>query len=128
MDAALYGPLWLSDPVVAQSIVGTLKVGESRGDYSVLAYVLMANHVHLLIQPHISVGGITKSIKGITARNANKILDGSAGKTFWQDESFDHWTRSAAEEQKVCCYIENNPVKAHLAARPQDWRWSSAGS
>jgi putative transposase len=127
LDAASYGPLWLSDPIVAESIVSTLKMGESRDDYSLLAYVLMANHIHLLIQPHIPVAEIMKSIKGITSRNANKILD-RTGKTFWQDESFDHWTRSPAEEQRIRCYIENNPVKAHLAAKPQDWPWSSAAS
>jgi hypothetical protein len=63
--------------------------------------------------------------KGITARNANKMLNRS-GKTFWQDESFDHWSRSPAEGQKIRLYIENNPVKAHLVARFQDWRWCSA--
>jgi hypothetical protein len=40
-----------------------------------------------------------KAIKGVTARDANKFLS-RTGKVFWQDESFDHWTRDEAERTK----------------------------
>jgi REP-associated tyrosine transposase len=47
-------------------------------------------------------------------------------RTFWQDESYDHWARDEEELLRIIHYIENNPVKVGLCQRPQDWRWSSA--
>jgi type I restriction enzyme R subunit/putative DNA methylase len=48
------------------------------------------------------------------------------GERFWQDESFDHWVRSEGEFIRIQKYIENNPVKAGLVAKAEDWPWSSA--
>jgi hypothetical protein len=41
-------------------------------------------------------------------------------------ESFDHWVRDNAEHARLVAYVENNPVKAGLCKRPEDWKWSSA--
>jgi putative transposase len=53
----------------------------------------MANHVHVLFEPRVTVARIMGGIKGVTAREANRIL-GRIGQPFWQDESFDHWIRN----------------------------------
>ena len=66
-----------------------------------------------------------QSIKGASAREANKIL-GISGKPFWQHESYDHLVRTPEEFSRIRRYIEYNPVKAGLAAIPEDYRWSSA--
>jgi putative DNA methylase len=66
-------------------------------------------------------------MKGQSARDANRKL-GRAGMPFWQEESFDHWVRNEAQFERIRKYIEQNPVKAGLAGRAEDWRWSSAGS
>ena len=68
---------------------------------------------------------ITRGIKGVSARDANAVL-GCPGQPFWQDESFDHWIRDGSEFERVRAYIEWNPVAAGLAARPEEWPWSSA--
>ena len=126
MDEARDGPLWLKDPAIAESLVATLRKGQDDlNQYTLGAYVVMANHVHLLIEPRIAMARIMNSIKGVTARTANKILR-RTGKLFWQDESFDHWVRDGAEEERIRLYIEENPVKAGLVARVEDWPWSSA--
>jgi putative transposase len=128
LDEAKEGPLWLKDPQVAESIAATLHRGATHlNHYSMLAFAVMANHVHVLIEPHVPLSTIMNGIKGVTARDANKLLS-RTGKVFWQDESFDHWSRDEAEENKIRGYIENNPVKAHLVARAEDWPWSSAKS
>jgi hypothetical protein len=51
---------------------------------------------------------------------------GRAGKTFCQDESFDHRVRDAAELDRLVHYVECNPVGASLAANPGGWHWSTA--
>jgi putative transposase len=120
------GPLWLLDQRIAESIEAAILRGQNKlGQYNVLAYVVMPNHVHLLIAPNANLGRITNGLKGVTARDANRILK-RTGNPFWQGESFDHWVRDAAESQQIIEYIENNPVKANLAKRAEDWLWSSA--
>ena len=126
LDRTTSGPLWLRDPSVARCIAEAIWHGERElALYRLEAWVVMANHVHLLITPHAALARITKSLKGFTARKANAIL-GRTGKSFWQDESFDHWVRHGAEFARIVSYIERNPVTAGLVQRPEDWPWSSA--
>jgi putative transposase len=126
LDTASNGPLWLEDPRVAQLVVKALKFGATgQKKYQLHAYVVMANHVHVLLTPLVPLRRITQSLKGFTAREANFLLRRTR-KTFWQDESFDHWVRDAAEFARIATYIENNPVKAGLVTKPEKWPWSSA--
>jgi REP element-mobilizing transposase RayT len=86
----------------------------------------MPNHVHLLFTPKISVARLLNSLKSSSARRANLLLR-RTGQPFWQDESYDHLVRNRDEFGRVKRYIENNPVKAGLAAMPEGFLWSSAG-
>ncbi|MFZ2632555.1 MAG: transposase [Desulfosalsimonadaceae bacterium] len=93
--------------------------------YALEAYVIMPDHVHLLIQP-INDWGLSKilqGLKGFTAREINKVL-GRKG-SFWQDENFDHLIRNARDWLDKFDYIHNNPVKAGLVDKPQDYPFSS---
>jgi REP element-mobilizing transposase RayT len=126
LDAANTGPLWLKNPGVADAVIAALRRGENElHHYKLHAFVVMANHVHVLLTPLIPMRRLTNSLKGATARHANRIL-GRTGRRFWQIESFDHWVRNEAQFQRIRLYIEYNPVKAGLVTRPEDWPWSSA--
>ena len=124
LDKACSGPLWLKEQPIAALVAAAISDAASKG--VVHAWVVMPNHVHMLIEPRVPVAEITKAIKGRTARQANLLL-ARTGKYFWQDESFDHWIRDEAEFAKVKKYIERNPVMAGLVGRESDWLWSSAG-
>ena len=81
LDQARTGPLWLKDPRIAGYVVRALQRGEVELEqYALLSFVVMANHVHVLLEPKIDVARITKGIKGVTAKEANQIL-GRTGKT-----------------------------------------------
>ena len=126
LDQARQGPAWLKDGRVAKVMQEALQYGESKlGLYGLYAYVIKANHVHVLMKPNVPLERITRTIKGFTARNANQIL-GRTGQPFWQEESYDHWVRSEEEFSRIAAYIEHNPVNAGLVKRPQDWLYSSA--
>lgn len=126
LDRARYGPTWLKDIRIAKTVVNSFSHGvEQLRLYTLAAYVVMSNHVHLLVWPKTELSVITKSLKGFTAREANRTLD-RTGQTFWQDESFDHVVRNEDEFYRIKRYIERNPVKAGLVKRPEDWPWSSA--
>jgi putative transposase len=125
LDAAPSGPVYLRQEAVAQIVVDSIRQGAELGHYILHAFVVMPNHVHVLLTPQVPPSRLLKSLKGCTAREANRIL-GRTGETFWQRESYDHWVRNQAEFQRIGAYIENNPVKAGLAARASDYPWSSA--
>lgn len=126
LDSGRAGPTWLKDPIMAKLVRDALTYGESQRElYRLLAFAVMSNHVHLLIETVQPLEKITRLLKGYTARCANRIL-GRTGQAFWQDESFDHWVRNSAQLERIVHYIENNPVTAGLVRNPQDWPWSSA--
>ena len=123
---AAAGPRWLGETAVAQCVVDALHFGERHLQlYALIAFCVMPNHVHVVVEPHAPMARITKSIKGFTARRANTIL-GRTGERFWQDESYDHWIRNAEERNRIVRYTECNPVAAGMVETPEEWRWSSA--
>jgi len=110
MDRAKTGPQWLKDPRVAACVVETLLRGESEWRlYELFAWVVMSNHVHVLLKPHKPISEIMRAAKRMSAQEANRILD-RAGNPFWQDESYDHWVRTEEEFWRISKYIEENPV------------------
>ena len=126
LDQVTRGPKWLADARIARLVADTMLVGEQeRNCYRLRAWVLMPNHVHVLWLPRVPMPMITRWIKGSTARSANLQL-GRTASAFWQAESYDHWVRNKDEMEKTVRYIEMNPVRAGLAAIPEDWIWSSA--
>ena len=126
LDRTAIGPHWLRIPSVADRVVQLILKGEKELEYfSLHAFVVMPNHVHLLMKPKIELRRIMNGMKGATANAGNQILR-RMGKPFWQDESFDHWVRTEKEFGNIFRYIEWNPVSAGLVARPEAWPWSSA--
>ena len=132
---------WLRDPRIAALVRSSLYHLHGR-KHLLLAYSIMPNHVHVLIQPiglpksedganaeecDDSSGPLAEvmhSLKGYTAHQANKILGRSGA--FWQHESYDHWVRDEEELERIVEYINANAVNAHLATRPVEYFWSSA--
>ena len=125
LDSARSGPTYLRREPIAGLVIEALNYGVSLGNYDLGPYVVMANHVHLLLLPKIPLPKIMRSLKGATARQSNLIL-ARTGEPFWQSESYDHWVRDENEWNRIANYIEENPVHAGLAQRPEDYHWSSA--
>jgi REP element-mobilizing transposase RayT len=119
-----YGDCSLRDPRVAE-IVQENWWHHDGMKYRLLAWCVMPNHVHALIELwQTPMGEILNSWKGYTSKQANRVL-GRTG-TFWEEDYFDHYIRDEKHFWRVVHYIENNPVKAHLARTRDDWVWSSA--
>lgn len=127
LDNGRTGPFYLRQPALADLVVDAAYYNERvLGHYTLHAFVVMPNHVHLLISPKVPLPQLTKSLKNITASRANALLK-RVGNPFWHRESYDHEVRSESEMERIRCYIERNPVKAGLAAESGLYRWSSAG-
>jgi len=127
LDTNLIGPRWLGDRRIAEMLCIEIERGaaELPVEYVLHEYVVMPNHVHLFITPVIPMHEIMQRLKGSSARFANTIL-GREDKAFWQQESFDHFSRNVHEFGKIRGYIARNPVKVGLATTADEWPWSSA--
>ena len=86
----------------------------------------MPNHVHVLVEQRkgFPLAEIVKSWKAYTARWANEIL-GHSG-PFWMRDYHDRRIRDQRHMNRAVAYVRNNPVKAGLCERAEDWPWSSA--
>jgi REP element-mobilizing transposase RayT len=124
LSAAPSGPRWLTEPEVATGVVRILREGVTDGRFDLAAYVLMPNHIHLVLKPEDTLPRQIAWIKGRTAFEANRVLKRSG--SFWAKDYFDRWIRNRNECEKVIRYVERNPVKAGLCKSPEDWEWSSA--
>ena len=124
LDGATAGPLHLQTPECAKIVEDAILFSAAER-VELLAWCVMANHVHALFTPIWEYVRLMQSIKGFTSRQINQ-LQSQTGRTLWQDESYDHWVRDEAELLRIIHYIEQNPVKAGLCAKAEDWPWSSA--
>jgi REP element-mobilizing transposase RayT len=120
-----HGAFHLRDPRIAELVENALLHFDGER-YRLLAWCVMPNHVHALIEtlPGHRLGDVVHSWKSFTAKEANKLL-GLSG-AFWQVEYHDRFIRDAAHLTKAREYIEENPVKAGLVQSAEMWRWSSA--
>jgi REP element-mobilizing transposase RayT len=94
--------------------------------YLLLAWVVMPNHVHVLIEalPGHPTYSIVSKWKSFSARQANPLL-GRSGQ-LWQADFFDRFVRDEAHYAAVVRYIEDNPVKARSVSQAKDWPFGSA--
>ena len=80
-------------------------------------FVIMPNHVHLLIKPApgFTLASLLHSWKSFTSREIKKLCGLGEG-AFWQDERFDHLVRNADSLNRKRHYIRGNPREARLRA------------
>jgi REP element-mobilizing transposase RayT len=121
--------------------------------YKLYCFVIMPDHVHLIIQPkevtqneYYPLSRIMQAIKGYSAKRIkyhlinksianeeniklrskirkNEILDNEIPKHIFQSESFDRIIRDEAELQEKMNYIMNNPVKWDLIENGYEYKW-----
>jgi REP element-mobilizing transposase RayT len=127
LDTPRRGPVFLQHPEIAEMMIQALLDGEHKfRRYALHSFVVMPNHVHLLVTPSVTSREWLGPLKGFTGHQANRMLNRSSGQPFWQDENYDHLVRGDEECQRIRRYIEWNPVKAGLALTPEDFPFSSA--
>ena len=115
----------LKDPANAFIVQETLLYFDGQR-YRLLAWCIMANHVHAVIEQiaGFSLGAVVKSWKMASTRAMN-ARTGASG-AIWASDYFDRYMRNEEQLEKTVAYVENNPVNAGLCAAPAGWAWSSA--
>jgi len=122
-----YGQCVLRNPMAATIVANALRYFDGER-YHLGEWVIMPNHVHVLVQPLEGVGlpDVVHSWKSFTAQKINACLRLQG--TLWQDSYFDRFVRDERYRTLVAAYIENNPVKAGFVATPEDWPYGSAAA
>ena len=78
---------------------------------SVDNYVIMPNHVHLLLQIHSDEGGRMLSAPTVGDGGGETIIACPAGKSAWQKSFHEHVIRNENDYREIWEYIDNNPAK-----------------
>ncbi|MGC8810769.1 MAG: transposase [bacterium] len=107
-------------------IVGRYK---EKYQFKIYHYVLMKNHVHLVLEPQDEGGSLAEIMKGINLSYVQyyKRKYNYVGH-FWQDR-FKSILISRDQYLLACgSYVELNPVRAGVVKAPGDYRWSSYGA
>jgi putative transposase len=115
----------LSDAPARDLLLSVIELMRERYRFAVIGYVVMPEHVHLLIsEPQMgNPSTVVQAVKlGFSQRWATKT--GFSGQ-FWQRRFYDFNLWSQRKEVEKLKYMHRNPVVRGLVADPVDWRWSS---
>jgi len=130
----------LGNPRIRDVFASRLGAVHDVGGFELFAWVVMPEHVHLLLRPQDDAAwsGIASALKNSVARRVlhrwraldapilAKIRTDDGRCRFWQrGGGFDRNVRDMAEFTKAVKYIHRNPVERGLVRQPSDWNWSS---
>jgi putative transposase len=100
-----------------------LETVRRRYEFVVAGYVLMPEHVHLLVNEpkESSLATALQVLKQETSRKLKRPGDAQ----FWQRRYYDFNVWSEEKPGEKLDYMHWNPVKRGLVTKPEDWPWSS---
>ena len=113
---------YLADPTAKSTVEQVFERTRARHNARIYAYVLMPEHVHLLINEIFDTPLATflKVLKQETSR----LLKGTRDH-FWQPRYYDFNVFTPDKFSEKIQYIHRNPVTRGLVSRPEDYPWSS---
>ena len=117
-----YGECWLHRKRCAE-IVRDCLLAQHEKLYLLHAFVLMPNHVHLLVQfaPGNAMSDVVSAWKDSSAHEINRAV-GRTG-NLWQEDFWDRYIRDLDHYENALRYVRLNPVKAGLVKRVDKWPW-----
>jgi putative transposase len=116
----------LSNAQVCSAVLRALENTRKRYGLLVYGFVLMPEHVHLVLgEPERgTLAQALQSLKSASARMTGRWCR-TGGAPFWQARYYDRYMRDYDEFSQKLRYIHRNPVQCGLCASPEQWPWSS---
>jgi len=120
-------------PLLASDLAHEILLGEwrslsDRHGWAVGCYVVMPDHTHFFLRPLLDcpkpLSEVVGRWKEWTAKRLLNALDQPA--PLWQPEFFDHVLRSEESLSAKWTYVRENPVRAGLVARAEDWPYAGS--
>ncbi len=116
INCAKRGSNQLANVTTSRSLIDATDYYHRQGRWYVELLMLMPDHIHMLVSFKWDVGnGMGSLVKNWKRFTANSLGIG------WQRDYFDHRIRSESDHQSTWYYIQQNPVRANLVARFDDW-------
>jgi len=111
---------------VADIVITKMLEYRSKGNYLLHDFVLMPNHLHLILTPdsEVTLEKTMQLIKGGSSYEIHKIRADKMH--IWQSGFHESRVTDSSDYKKKSDYIRFNPVVAKLVDRPEDWSFSSA--
>jgi len=104
------------------TFIEALEAMRIRVSVDIHAYVVMPEHVHLLIgEPEDRL--LSNAIQGLKQSVSYRLGDGNS--PFWEARYYDFNVFSEKKRIEKLRYLHRNPVNRGLVKRPEDWIWSS---
>ena len=128
----------LGSPQARDLFLSVLEETRQRYRFVVVGYVVMPEHIHLLIaEPE--VGTPSTAMQVLKQRTAHSLLPKckprdprqrelfreQRRRAFWQERFYDFNVWSTKKRVEKLHYMHRNPVKRGLVESPEQWRWSS---
>jgi len=113
-------------PTVYDLFVQCLEKMRRRFGMCVYGYVVMPEHVHLLVDEpgRGMLADAIHFLKLSFAKQLRSRRDGLDAGAFWQKRYYDRKVRDEREFTEKLRYLHRNPVKAGLVKEPGEWKWS----
>ena len=110
----------------ADVVVRKILEYRGRGEYLLHEFVLMPDHLHLILTPTESVS-LEKAVQLIKGGSSHEIHRVRGSKLqIWQPSFHESRVTDWMDYKKKAHYVQLNPVVAKLVERPQDWLYGSA--
>ena len=104
------------ESIAADMVLEAILFGRRRRWYYLLSFVIMPDHMHLIIIPRDkNISECMKSIKGFSARRINSVLDRKG--SIWQNGFYGYILDSEEKVLSRMRYIEDNPVRKGMVTR-----------
>jgi REP element-mobilizing transposase RayT len=130
-------------------IIESIKYCQEHKKLEIFAYVIMSNHIHLLARSGIGdLSGTLRDFKSFTSKEILKLIqEGAESRQRWmlkvfeiaaakhkRNSEFQFWTHENHPEliysnnfiEQKLDYIHNNPVRAGIVEKPEEYIYSSA--
>lgn len=121
----------LSEPRMAAELADALEL-HNRKRYKLIAWCIMPNHAHILLEPTYSMPRIVQAWKSATTRwmllNKDELKLQTPGRMLWKRDYWDRYIPEAQQLGKAIQQVHASPVQAGLCERPEQWRWSSVSN
>ena len=114
------------DDTVARMVCENVEFYCRKLAYRLCGFTLMPDHLHVLLSPANSGIALGRWLREFKSFTTNAYMKGTGQRTLWQRSANDHVCRTGETAAKVLAYIVDNPVRAGLVERWQDWPWTKA--
>jgi putative transposase len=111
---------YLNAPTSRDLFLDSLELTRNNYQFEVLGYVVMPEHVHLLLNEP-PYDPLSKALQALKLSVSRRLKE----RPFWQARYYDFNVFTHNKRVEKLKYMHRNPVTRGLVDKPEDWRWST---